>query len=198
MALKTSHKVGGGSAAVIAATVLFLPNWEGMDTVAKKDMIGTGHPVTWCYGMTNEVGPVKEGTRFTKKQCDEALAPALAKYWAQIEPCIKIQLPTKTAGSLLDAGWNGGPGRVCKSPMLAKMNAGDIRGGCEAFDGWLVRSDGKVRPGLIDRRAGELHGDKRKSERALCLEGVKEGVAKQKITLWQKIILAFKSIWKGI
>jgi hypothetical protein len=29
-------------------------------------MIGTGHPVTYCHGQTDEFGKVKVGTRFTK------------------------------------------------------------------------------------------------------------------------------------
>jgi lysozyme len=176
--MSVKKTVVAGSTGVVLATVAFLPSWEGMDAVAKKDMIGTGHPVTYCYGMTSERGAVKEGTRFTKQQCDQMLAEELPKYWAKIEPCIKVPLPDKTAASLLDAAWNAGPARVCKSPMLAEMNAGDLRGGCEAFDGWIIRSDGQARRGLIARRAGEKHGDKRKSERKLCLEGVAEGLPK--------------------
>ncbi len=164
-----------GTAAVIAATVLFLPGWEGTDHVAKRDAIGTGHPLTWCHGQTSADDPtVKPGQRFNDKQCDEYLAKSLPKYLASLDKCIKVPLPSKSVASLLDASYNTGAGAVCKSPMLAKMNAGDIRGGCNAFNGWYVRSDGQVRAGLIDRRAGELHGDHRKSERALCLEGLTE------------------------
>jgi lysozyme len=164
------------SAGVIAATVVFLPAWEGMDTIARPDRIGTGHPVTYCYGMTGERGKVKAGTRFTKQQCDAMLAEELPKYLAQIEPCIKVSLPDKTKASLLDAAWNAGPAAVCRSPMVARMNEMKFTTGCNAFDGWYVRSDSQVRPGLIARRAGEKHGDHRKSERALCLEGLKEGL----------------------
>jgi hypothetical protein len=74
--------------------------------------------------------------------------------------------------ALLDASYNAGPGAVCKSSMVAKINAGDIRGGCNAFTGWYVRSDGQVRKGLVARRQGI--GDGRKSERDLCLEGLSE------------------------
>ncbi|TWA89599.1 lysozyme [Bradyrhizobium stylosanthis] len=165
-----------GSAAVIAATVAFLPAWEGMDAVAKKDMIGTGHPVTYCYGQTAEFGKVKEGTRFTKAECDQKLAESLPKYLEQIQPCIKVPLPVKTEASLVDAAYNAGPRAVCRSPMLAKMNAGDLAGGCRAFRGWYTRSDGQERRGLIARRSGI--GDGRKSEMALCLEGVAEGLPK--------------------
>jgi lysozyme len=166
--------LGTGTAAVIAATVLFLPGWEGMDKVAKRDMIGTGHPITYCYGQTAEFGVVKVGTRFTKAECDAKLAESLPKYLDQIGPCVHRPVPIKVMASLLDGSWNGGPRRVCTSPMVAKINAGNIRAGCNAFDGWLIHSDGVVRPGLIARRDGELHGDKRKSERALCLEGAND------------------------
>jgi lysozyme len=163
------------AAGVIAAAVAFTPTWEGMDSVAKRDMIGTGHPITYCNGLTSVDGSVKVGQRFTKAQCDEKLAEALPKYLAQIEPCIHRQLPDKTAAALLDGAFNAGPGAVCRSPMLAKMNAGDLRGGCNAFEGWYIRSDGVVRPGLIDRRDGEDHGDHRLSEKGLCLQGLKDG-----------------------
>jgi lysozyme len=161
-----------GSAGVIACAVAFIPGWEGMDKVAARDRIGTGHPITYCNGLTSHDGSVRIGQRFTKQECDERLAKALPPYLAEIEPCIHVALPDKTKASLLDAAFNSGSGAVCKSPMVAKMNAGNIRAGCNAFNGWYVRSDGEVRTGLIDRRAGELHGDKRKSERALCLEGL--------------------------
>jgi len=171
---KTARWMAGAGA--IACCVQFTPIWEGMDSVAKRDMIGTGHPITYCNGLTSVDGKVKVGQHFTKAECDKALAEALPKYWAAIEPHIQIPLPDKTAGSLLDASFNAGPGAVIKSPMLAKMNAGDLVGGCNAFAGWYVRSDGKVRAGLQDRRNGEDHGDKRLSEKGLCLQGVREGV----------------------
>jgi lysozyme len=175
MTVTTKQKaLGAGSAAVIAATVAFLPNWEGMDKVAKKDMIGTGHPITYCYGQTSEFGDVKVGTHFTKRECDEKLAESLPFYLVKIQTCIKVALPAKTMVSLLDASYNAGSAAVCRSPMVAKMNAGDLRGGCNAFAGWYVRSDGMVRKGLVARRSGI--GDGRKSERDLCLEGLHEGL----------------------
>jgi lysozyme len=197
--MSTAKKVGGGSAAVIAATVVFLPVWEGMDSVAKKDMIGTGHPVTYCYGQTDEFGAVKEGTRFTKKECDAKLAQSLPKYLAAIDKCITRELPIKTRAALVDAAYNAGPAAVCKSPMVKKMNAGDLTGGCNAFEGWYVRSDGKERKGLVARRSG-IKGDTRKNEMQLCLEGVKEGIAKPEktsISLWQKIWIYLRTILKG-
>jgi lysozyme len=173
MANSWAKTVGAtGSAAVIAATVVFLPNWEGMDKVAKRDLIGTGHPITYCYGQTDEFGAVKAGTRFTKQECDQKLAESLPKYLEKVGPCVRVPVPVKTMAALLDASYNAGPAAVCKSSMVARINAGDIKGGCESFKGWYVRSDGQVRKGLVARRSGI--GDGRKSERDLCLEGLKE------------------------
>lgn len=159
----------GTAGGVIACCVAFTSIWEGMDKVAVVDRIGTGHPVTYCYGQTDEFGKVRPGQRFTKAECDEKLAESLPKYLASIDKCIHVDMPDKTKAAYLDASYNAGPAAVCRSPMVAKANAGDLQGGCMAFAGWYVRSDGVVRKGLIARRTGI---DSRKSERQLCLEGL--------------------------
>lgn len=188
MAAPKSRKLPAATiAAVMTVTTGFTPIWEGMDVVAKKDMIGTGHPVTYCYGQTDEFGKVAVGTRFTKQQCDALLAKSMPKYLNAIVPCVKPdELPVKVWAALTDAAYNAGPAAVCRSPMVAKINAGDIRGGCEAFRGWYIRSAGQVRKGLIARRSGI---DARKSERQLCLEGLETAKEKRSTwaVLWQKV-----------
>jgi len=171
---KTIGTVSGAGA--IACCMAFLPSWEGMDKVARRDAIGTGHPITYCNGLTSHDGSVKVGQRFTPDECAKRLGAALPKYLTPLQACVHIEIPDASMAALLDAAYNAGPAAVCRSPMVLHMNAGDIKGGCNAFDGWYVRSDGKVRAGLVDRRAGEKHGDKRKSERALCLEGLSQTV----------------------
>lgn len=200
--MKTSTKVGSGfAAAVIAVATVFTPVWEGTDLVAKKDMIGTGHPMTYCHGQTDEFGKVKAGQRFTPAQCKELLAQSLPKYLTPLQKCVTVEVPVKTMAALLDASYNAGPAAVCRSPMVAKINRGNLVAGCNAFEGWYVRSDGKVRKGLVARRSG-INGDKRKNEKQLCLEGVKEGIAKpekpEPISLWSKVKLSFFTIAKGI
>lgn len=169
-----ASKTAGAAAGVIACCVAFTPAWEGFQPVAEPDAIGTGHPVTYCYGQTAEFGTVKVGQRFTRQECAAKLAQSLPKYLDQIDTCIHVPLPDKTKAALLDAAYNAGPVAVCRSPMVAKMNAGDLSGGCNAFAGWYVRSDGAIRAGLIARRSG--FGSARKSEKQLCLEGVAEGI----------------------
>lgn len=173
--MKTSHKAGATGAGAIAICLTFTPIWEGMDLVAKRDMIGTGNPITYCNGMTSVDGTVMVGQRFTPEQCRALLAKALPKYWDPLEPCIKVDIPVQTAASLLDASLNAGPAAVCKSPMLAKINSGDIRGGCEAFSNWYITTKNhgarSVIPGLVNRRGGNPN-EHRKTEKALCLEGL--------------------------
>jgi lysozyme len=185
MALTTKQKLAGVStAAVIAATVPVLTTWEGTDYVAKPDMIGTGHPITYCHGQTDEFGRVKAGTRFTKDQCDKMLAESLPPYLERLQGYVHVELPVKTWASLLDASYNAGTAAVGRSPMVRKMNAGDIRGGCEAFKGWYISSDHVIRKGLVARRSG-LPNDPRVNERQLCLEGLnapKKAVAKPAVT----------------
>jgi lysozyme len=163
-----------------------------MDLTAKRDMIGTGHPVTYCIGATAVDGAVKVGQKFTPAQCNELLAKSLPKYLEPLQKCVKREIPVKSMAALLDAAYNAGSGAVCSSPMVKKINAGDLEGACNAFAGWYVRSDGVVRRGLVARRGG----DSRKGEKQLCLEGLAEGIAKP--SLWDKIKLFFLSIWKGI
>jgi lysozyme len=170
---KTGATVAGAGA--IACCVAFLPAWEGTDRVAKRDMIGTGHPITYCHGQTDEFGKVKVGTRFTDEQCNDMLAASLPRYLVPLQKCVTVALPDKSMAALLDAAYNAGPAAVCRSPMVRLMNAGDVRGGCNAFQGWYTRSDGQVRKGLVARRSGI--GDGRKSERDLCLEGLNKPAA---------------------
>lgn len=195
--MKPATKAGAGGLAVIAAATTILTVWEGTDLVAKKDMIGTGHPMTYCHGQTDEFGKVKEGQRFTPAQCKDLLAKSLPKYLTPLQKCVTVEIPVKTMAALLDAAYNAGPAAVCRSPMVKKINAGDLTSGCKAFEGWYIRSDGQERRGLVARRSG-LPGDKRVNEMQLCLEGVKEGIAKpEPLTFWQKIKLLFLSIFKG-
>lgn len=161
-------------ASIVATLVSFTPQWEGMDKIARRDAIGTGHPITYCYGQTDEFGDVKVGQRFTKVECDEAIRKSLPKYVNGVAACATRIFPVKIWAALVDAAYNAGISAVCRSPMLARMNEGKYEAGCNAFAGWYIRSNGVIRKGLIARRSG-VRGDPRVSERALCLEGLADG-----------------------
>jgi len=185
--MKTSHKVGGGAAA-FALACAFIQPWEGLWTTAKVDTIGTGQPVTVCYGATKaEIPTLKTGQKFTKQECAALLTKSLPKYWNGIAPCVHVDLPDSAAAALISAAYNAGSSAVCKSPMVKAMNGGDISGGCNAFRGWYVRARGRVVQGLVNRRNGEAD---------LCLSGLNKPKPAP-LTFWQKLTTFLTAILKG-
>lgn len=185
--MKTAHKAGAAGAGAIILACSFIQPWEGLWTTAKVDAIGTGRPVTVCYGATKaELPSLKAGQKFTPEECSDLLKKSLPKYWNGIAPSIHVELPDKAKAALISAAYNAGSVAVSKSPMVAKMNAGDLKGGCNAFATWYIRAQGRVVKGLVNRRA---------SEKQLCLEGLAEGIAQPSFP--DKLKLFFVSLWKG-
>lgn len=157
-----AKKVGIGLAGAIAIAVPVTAQFEGLWLTAKVDTIGTGKPVTWCYGETE--GPVKVGQRFTKKQCDDMLAAKLPRYAEEIAKCIKVDISDKTRAAFISFAYNVGSAGFCRSTAARKLNAGDVRGACDALMAWN-RAQGRVVKGLTNRRT---------TERKMCLEGIGE------------------------
>lgn len=170
--MQTSKKVGAAGAigGAIAIAVSFIQPWEGVWLTAKVDTIGTGQPITWCFGETK--GHVRAGQHFTLEQCKGMLAQRLPQYDAEISPCIHVPLSDKTHAALISASYNAGPYAMCHSSVLAKINAGDLAGGCKALGGWYIRARGRIVKGLKNRRA---------AERRLCLEGLEKHAVDSRI-----------------
>lgn len=159
--IKLNRKIiAGATAAAIAIAVPVTANFEGLWLTAKVDTIGTGKPVTWCYGETE--GPVKVGQRFTKQECDAMLAAKLPRYADEIAKCIRVPISDKTRAAFISFAYNVGSAGFCKSTAARRLNAGDTRGACDALMMWN-RAGGRVVRGLTNRRA---------AERRLCLEGI--------------------------
>ncbi len=179
--MKRSDKVSG-AAAVIALACAFIQPWEGLWTTAKIDTIGTGRPVTWCYGET--IGGAKVGDKFTPQQCSDLLKKRLPEYANAIAPCIKVAISDKTRAAFISFAYNVGAAGFCRSTALKRLNAGDTRGACNALMAWNM-AQGKVVKGLTNRRA---------AERKLCLEGINEPSTKpvekpaaKTLSVWDKI-----------
>lgn len=158
--MKNSSKVVATAAALAIACAFVAPK-EGLWLTAKVDKIGTGRPVTACYGETQGI---KLGQRFTKEQCDAMLAARLPQYDKAIAACIHVNLPDKTRAALISFAYNVGPAAACRSTAFKRINAGNIRGGCDALMNWTM-AQGKVVQGLKNRRT---------AERMLCIEGITE------------------------
>lgn len=160
--VKRSRLVGAGTGAITGAGLLAIAvvgNWEGLRLYAYQDVVGVW---TACYG---ETAGIKPGMKFTQEQCDVMFIGSLAEHEAGMRGCLAAPdtLPEKSYVSMVSVTYNIGVGAFCGSSMARKINAGDVRGACDALMLW-VKAGGKVVQGLVNRRT---------AERKLCLEGLR-------------------------
>jgi lysozyme len=156
---KTKTGITVASACALAICLPAVKKSEGYWPTVKVDTVGTGRPCTGGYGETEGV---KCGETHNEKFWSNRLQMRLAdEYDREIGACIHIELPDSARAAMITTAYNAGSAAVCRSPMVVKMNAGDVRGGCEAlltkdakgeYNGWYIRAQGRVLPGLINRR----------------------------------------------
>lgn len=145
------------SGTIMAAAVALVGAWEGVRTVAYRDIVGVP---TVCFGETRGV---KMGDRYTMEECRAMLGDALVEFETGMRKCLTNPdaIPDKPYVAFLSLSYNIGTGAFCKSTVARKANAGDIRGACNAIPAWN-KAGGKVVKGLVNRRA---------EEQKICLEG---------------------------
>jgi lysozyme len=134
--------------------------YEGLRTKAYRDIVGVP---TVCFGETRGV---KMGDQYTVEECKVMLGDALVEFETGMRKCMTNPdaVPDKPYVAFLSLSYNIGIGAFCRSTLVRKVNAGDIRGGCNELLKWN-RAGGRVIKGLTRRR---------QEERALCLEGVSQ------------------------
>jgi len=159
-----------GWAAAAAMTVAMAASFEGFAAHPYVDRVGTGHPITWCYGETKSDGPVpRMNATFTKAQCTELLKTSMVKYNNGIKQYIHVIMGAQTEAAMTDAAYNLGYGVFKRGAMTRYLNAGgnfNDNGSqsvvykrnhplaCNALKAY-VRGNGRVLPGLVRRRAAE-------------------------------------------
>lgn len=146
------------SGALMAGAVALVGAWEGVRTVAYRDIVGVP---TVCFGETRGV---KMDDRYTMEECRAMLGDALVEFETGMRKCLTSPdtIPPKSYTAFLSLSYNIGTGAFCKSTVARKANAGDIRGACNGIPAWN-RAGGKVVQGLKNRRA---------EEQRICLEGL--------------------------
>ena len=154
-------KTGGALAAITLAGSLAIQTvggFEGLKLYAYRDVVGIW---TACYGETKGIKP---GMKFSKADCDNMLIDSLVEHEEGMRRCLKQPdaLPIETYVAGVSLTYNIGIGGFCGSTVARKLNAGDIRGACDAFLMWDKAKGKKIR-GLTIRR---------EAERALCLKGI--------------------------
>lgn len=146
--------VGGAIAAALVLAVPLVQRWEGLVTTPHKDLVGTPDG---CYGDTTV-----ERRNYTADECSVLLVSRLAHDFApQVIKCVPAiaDKPNPLAASI-SLSYNIGVGAFCKSTAAKRFNAGNWKGGCDAFL-LFDRAGGRVIPGLKRRR---------EAERSLCLK----------------------------
>lgn len=145
--------------AAAAAAIALVGVWEGLRLTAYPDIVGKP---TVCYGETRGV---HLGDRHTKSECGAMLLASLKRHEAGMRKCLKApdRIPDKSYVAFVSLTYNIGVGAFCRSTAARRLNAGDIRGACEAA-AWFNKAGGRKVKGLVNRRA---------AERELCLEGLR-------------------------
>lgn len=155
--MKRSTKgVIAGSAALLALATGYVQVFEGRELRAYQDIVGVW---TICDGETKGVKP---GDVSTPAECDSMLARNLVEYEQGLDRCLVATVPGKTKVAFISWTYNVGVRAACKSTLVRKANAGDLRGACDELLKWN-RAGGRVVKGLTNRR---------EAERKLCLEGL--------------------------
>lgn len=159
MASKTQKAAAGGAVgtafiglAVLIATPL-IKQWEGTRTNPYRDIAGVW---TVCTGETRV-----EMRRYTAGECQEMLDNTLESEWAPavLEAVPALQDRPYQFAAAISLTYNIGGSAFARSTVARRFNAGDWKGGCEAFMLW-TNAGGKRVQGLVNRR---------EAERKLCL-----------------------------
>ena len=139
-------------ASLLAAAAAFIAPHEGLRQEAYYDPVGI---LTVCYGHT---GPdVKKGVRYSEEQCQRILKNDIQRH-AEALDCIKTPLTEHQKVAFVSFAFNIGTTKFCKSTLVKKANAGDMKGACKELDKWVYgKKNGKMvkLPGLVKRRAQE-------------------------------------------
>ena len=120
-----------------------------------------GGVLTIGWGHTNHHGGnFDKNAQWTQKECDDTLKGNVEGFGAKVSALVKVPLKQHQFDALVSFAYNVGVGNFRTSTLLRKLNAGDYQGAALEFDRWN-RSNGKVLPGLVRRRAAEallFHG----------------------------------------
>jgi lysozyme len=150
---------------VVAATSLFasIPEHEGIEYKAYRDIAGIW---TICAGDTNDV---RAGLIETPEGCWQRLEKQLVAHAGPVMSCtprLKEDGRDWQRAAAVSLAYNIGVGAWCRSTADRRFDAGDWKGGCNAFLSW-----NKARVGGVLREVRGLTR-RRQEERTVCLRGI--------------------------
>lgn len=141
---------------VNAETLEHVKRWEGFRAEAYPDPGSRdGKPVTIGYGQTRRNGrPIQLGETITEPEAATWLQTELARVAGVVSRLVAVPLTDNQFGALVSFTYNVGDDAFSKSTLLKKLNAGDYDAVPAQMARWN-KNDGKVMPGLVNRRAAE-------------------------------------------
>lgn len=148
----------------LSLAVPYIMKKEGIRLVAYRDIVGVW---TICGGITAAAGiRIYPGMTMTMQRCTELMWVKVAEYRSGLHryftaATIALRLPPTRDTAYTSLAYNVGIVGIGKSTAVRRLNAGDVRGGCEAIT-WYDKAGGRVVRGLFERR---------KDEKAKCLIG---------------------------
>lgn len=145
----------------VAATSLFasIPQEEGTKLAAYRDIVGVP---TICSGDTKNV---RMGMVETPEGCRVRLESQLTAFASAVmrcSPTLAEQGRDYQRAAAVSLAYNIGAAAYCRSTVDRRFDAGDFKGGCDAFLLWN-KAGGRAVAGLTNRR---------NRERATCLKGL--------------------------
>lgn len=143
----------GASGLLIAGALA--AHFEGQRLNAYRDAGGVW---TICQGHT---AGVKPGDVATPEICARLKAEDTRAADQGVSRCIHRPMTNAQRGAFIDFVFNEGEGRFCRSTIVRRFNAGDVKGACAALL-WYTKADRKTLPGLVKRR---------REEYGLCMMG---------------------------
>ena len=150
-------KAGASLAAIFAACAVAAPGLvedEGWVTTSYPDPAHGWKVPTACGGVTGAKYGVEARKTYSEEACVAMTARAMLDHALAIQHCTPPNLPTPTHAAIIRFTYNVGPAATCKSTLMRKARAGDLRGACAEMPKWVYAA-GKAFPGLVKRRGRE-------------------------------------------
>lgn len=174
----------GGLAVLLSMAAPVVIGFEGKTNHAIIPV--PGDVPTICHGHTKTAAM---GQLRTDAECEALLAQDLTASFNVLARRVHVDLPPETWVALASFEFNIGEGNFAASTALKKINAGDIRGGCEAIATKVIGPDGICRGYGCGWSGGNMVKSlqkRRVTERDMCLKGLVVKAAPQAEPPWWK------------
>lgn len=148
--MSVKKRLAIGALSLSATGLLALAGYEGFRNEAYIPV--PGDVPTVGFGSTEGV---KLGDKITVEEGLERLYRDVGVVESAIARCVKVPLTQGEYDAYTSFAFNVGGSAFCSSTLVKKLNSGDYPGACAELKRW-VYADGKVLPGLVERREREF------------------------------------------